>query len=284
MTSAHHRCVTEIKTLRAETFRDFTANDGFEQLSGFQSRIARGAVPYVDLSLMCPYGQRFQTKLKLKGRNLHSSGEFKMVEISGPPTYQDWDACYELLITGLVGFKVFDLGNLLGYHVRVREFDSALPRNAVWSRTAEDDRFWKKELEDPALLILARTKGIGSVLGLDSADLGRGTKCPPPPGDPPTHQEKKQPRLRIHNVTHGKFFTTRKGVILCNGFNSGKCMGSRLGCPSGSGEAHACNMCLSSTHAGHECSLTPRCPTRQAWWQGAKGKGKGKKGGGKAQY
>eukprot|EP00972_Heterocapsa_arctica_P094000 13863861-Heterocapsa_arctica.AAC.1 len=50
------------------------------------------------------------------------------------------------------------------------EFDPARPWNAVWRRAIEDDRFWKKEFEDPALLILTKAKGINSALGLDSAD------------------------------------------------------------------------------------------------------------------
>lgn len=184
-----------------------------EQLSGLYSRITRGAVPYVDFSLWCPYGQRFQKKLRLKGLNLHASGEFKLVEISGPPTYQDWVACYELLITGLIGFNVVDLGHLLGYQTKVREyfekygssmwiliyqaenrmrleqmerlhrtlhlertkaeefgvpsfvdFDIKRPWNAVWRRAIEDDKFWKKELEDPALMILTKARPIDHAL------------------------------------------------------------------------------------------------------------------------
>ena len=93
-----------------------------EQLSCLFAKLESKCAPYTDFAIFCPFGQRFQKRLKMRGLTLHAGGEFKPLEIYGPSTFQEWDSCYELLITGLVGFKAVELGNLLEYQSVIKGF------------------------------------------------------------------------------------------------------------------------------------------------------------------
>ena len=126
-------------------------------------------------------------------------------------------------------------------------FDPKRPWNYVWSKILTDDKWWEKEFEKPALVILTTKAHVGDALGSE-APIGR--QVPPgtplgldhthqghfetatgdPPGHrgghrqtegpPSPHKEPRQTRARHHNVTNGVHTTSCSGVRLCHDFNS----------------------------------------------------------------
>ena len=182
-------------------------------------------------------------------------------------------------------------------------------------KIVQEDKWWEKQLEKPALLIAATHAQVNDTLGGD-APIGNGGHARSPLGLDTQHVQmgqgytghagvgnrgtggqgggqervvrpkpRAQPKPRSHNVVDGAHTMSRTGVPLCEWFNSAE------GCsPAVSGQwcpqqysLHLCNRCLSGTHAVGQCGLTeptgpPRGPTPRG--QG-KGKGKGKKGKGK---
>jgi hypothetical protein len=144
--------------------------------------------------------------------------------------------------------------------------------------------FWKRELEDPAMLILTRTlKGqseavsgevpvaasaSGHIANVTSLH-GLGAKHGSAKQDQasPKKRARLPPGQRAYNVDErGHNLTNRRGTKLCNKSQSGECSGTS--CPINPEWAHQCARCLEVGHGAKDC-------TREA--QG-KGKGKGKKG------
>ena len=177
-------------------------------------------------------------------------------------------------------------------------FDAAFPWRWVWSEALLDMRFWKDQLEDPALFVMTKTRtpgtfidGDASISGQnasrrDGGDLHHGGPPAPPPRatiqdrDPPKRKERK-PDDRA-SISDGKYVTSKAGVTLCRGYNEGTCHGvDRQGrCRANSSRAHQCWFCL-SPHPGSSCSLSSAPSSvplsKYQKKQAAKGKGKGKK-------
>ena len=54
-------------------------------------------------------------KLKLHGNTFASDGTLMPIEVSGPPSYENWLASYLCLHTALISWQVVDLGRVDGY-------------------------------------------------------------------------------------------------------------------------------------------------------------------------
>ena len=85
----------------------------------------------------------------------------------------------------------------------------------------------------------------------------------------------------VHNVKDGRYVTSRRGIPLCSGFQTGACGEHLQGrCPVDRSHGHQCNRCLSDQHGGDTgaCSKTaPATPyTSEGASFGGHGKGKGK--------
>ena len=154
-----------------------------------------------------------------------------------------------------------------------------------------DVKFWRFELEEPALLLLSSIKKMPHLLegdamiqqfststsggGAGSNTTITGTLEAPDfraqnQKDPlkRKRQDDKQHKYQ-HNVSAGLYKTNRSGKTLCEDFNGGSCeaaFGDHQ-CPRRPHQVHQCNKCLATNHSGNTCQKTP------------KGKGKGKKGG-----
>ena len=68
-----------------------------EQLSGMHELYKSKSAPYVDLAVWGPFSHRLATCIKLSGMVIAADGQLKLTELSGPPTFEDWE----------MGFKVF---------------------------------------------------------------------------------------------------------------------------------------------------------------------------------
>ena len=159
-------------------------------------------------------------------------------------------------------------------------FDQKRPWNFCFRALVEDDRFWRKEVEQPALLILAHARSMGSALGGD-APVGAGSSGSTgvggdiPGGDPFNPRKRKMNHLRVHELgENGRLLKNRGGKKLCEAWQDGSCqVGQKGKCPRNPGLVHQCAICLSQDHGAKFCSANPAKALKKG-----KGKGKGKKG------
>ena len=180
---------------------------------------------------------------------------------------------------------------------RDHPYDPDRPWNLIWQMAADDADFWKYEFEDPALLVLAKTASLASMLGSDAraagglgqaSPAGHGPAQEPAPkrgppssaGAPPPPPKKPRGNSQgelVHQVQNGKFVTNRSGVKLCQAFQTGQCEQTRRNnmCPKGTGEVHQCEHCLGTGHGSahpRPCTKAPQPP------KSSKGGSKGKAG------
>ena len=198
-------------------------------------------------------------------------------------------------------------------------FDPARPWDCVF-RTIVDEsmqaKWWLRQLERPAMMMVCSSTTIGQVLGGD-APIGHTVPHDSPPGVDAHHitimpdisgagavshgawavpgakasaKPKAAPGREHRMDPTGQYYThSRRGVKLCEAFNGLGC-GATLSnemCPNGNG-LHLCCRCL-QPHSISQCpssaASVPGWAARQAAkGQGkGKGKGKGKSGKGKGQ-
>jgi hypothetical protein len=174
-----------------------------------------------------------------------------------------------------------------GYH----SFDPKHPWDWVFRTTADDAKFWRRELEDSALLIKTRVEKISASIDHD-APLGRGFAAAP--GNPQGHSDGaprkiykgagkggggggggrvREDRPRQHSVgSDGMLTSNRRGVPLCAAFQTGACTSNDAAgrCTANPNRAHQCAKCLGIGHGAQVCPHTAAVEPRA--------KGKGKKG------
>ena len=164
------------------------------------------------------------------------------------------------------------------------------PWDHVWRLLCSEQSFWKEEVEEPALLVLARTGKLHEMLDNDApiaTSTGARGSSPtkrqgtPHAGTPPPSKRQQQQLARQHNIgADGMHTTNRRGVRLCHGWNAGTCTASDSNgrCSSNKQYAHQCAKCLSIEHGANSCSKEVNTPKPVSK---GKGKGRGRKGGGR---
>ena len=143
-----------------------------------------------------------------------------------------------------------------GFH---HEFDPANPWEWVWKNLPGDRDFWHRELEEPALLVLAKTMPAGAALDHD-APVGR----PATTGDrqPPAKKQRrngkdKSERTKAYRIDDktGLWSHNRAEVELCRNFQKGDCMetvGNGI-CGKNPNARHQCGKCLELGHSALTC-------------------------------
>ena len=159
------------------------------------------------------------------------------------------------------------------------DFDTNSPWEWVWNALIEDLRFWHSELEEPALLVLAKSTKMEKQLGDDApVDAPKPTPSDNRPGPGGGGNKRKQQAFREHRLGDDGFLThNRRGAALCGAFQVGKCLErDRWGNCSKDGQSkHQCSK--SEDHGSAVCpSSGPKAPRT---FKGKGGGGGGKKGG-----
>ena len=190
-------------------------------------------------------------------------------------------------------------------------WDENRPWNLVWQRATADTEWWKQEVEDPAMMVLAKISSLNAVLDTDALAAGRpggppagplaaaaaavgkrpvvvpagGGQTPPPP-TPPVPPQKRRRAERgdgtgrmVHAVADGHYTANRSGVRLCGKFQRGECQqagGDNL-CPSGDGSIHQCSRCLMAGHGAFFSKGVKKECTAAPKPPREKGEGKGKR-------
>ena len=186
-------------------------------------------------------------------------------------------------------------------------FDPASPWKWVWSEAATgEDKFWKKEFEDPSVLVVTHTKSVLANLQGDAQLAGDrnvndtdmlhtappampGIQAPPssrPVHTPPQREDrepkrpKKADRTADDNLavfSDGKYSCNKKGLDLCHGYNGGdgscRSTNGQGRCSKNTDRVHQCHICLQA----HPASQCPKAGGGgEAKKRGKKGKGKGR--------
>ena len=189
-------------------------------------------------------------------------------------------------------------------------FDPSAPWKWVWTEAATgEDKFWKKEFEDPAVLVITHTRKVETSLEGDAAISGDRNvsmtdllhNAPPimpgihaasssatRPLSNPTPREDKQPKIprkgdysmddNLAVYSNGQYTQNKKGLELCNAYKGGDCpQTTGTGrCPKNPDRVHQCCFCLQA-HPGSQCPKKKKGGGKQKN-QKKGGKGKGNKG------
>lgn len=172
----------------------------------------------------------------------------------------------------------------------VHPFNTAVPWEWVFNQAANNDKFWRKELEDKALLVVAKISGAEEGVEGDAPTSG----APPlkqvqhlahPPQPASDRQTKRQKTGgRAHKVGDDGLLThNRAGTRLCAAYQRGECPESghryNTACPRDRSLRHQCAKCLQPGHGASSCTgQAAGEPSRK------KGSGKGAKGKGAKSY
>ena len=173
----------------------------------------------------------------------------------------------------------------------IHPFNPSQPWDWVWDQANNASSFWRRELEEPCLLVTSKAAPLQSMLDGDAnIQLDRGNQQRLKrnfEGQQNTRSIMVQAE-RMHQVKDGIYECNRRGTPLCPGWQDGTCTSTIAGARCGRdwSQAHQCSRCLSADHGKDQCNSkgdpkAPFSPSRKGAWGGTKGGGKGKKGKGK---
>ena len=164
------------------------------------------------------------------------------------------------------------------------------PWEYVFRQLPVEFAFWKRELEDPALLILARAP-VAAITSEAPVAKTRDQHITQVAGDvwlyglgrqdlPSKRQRVEIPSLaRVYEYDdQGHNKCNRRGVQLCAAFQTGSCSSP---CPQQL--AHQCKICLYPTHGAKDCPKAGMSVPQQAGHTAEKEKGKKQKGRGQGK-
>ena len=167
-------------------------------------------------------------------------------------------------------------------------FNPEQPWDWVWEQAVNSTAFWRRELEEPCLIVTSKAAPLQSMIDGD-VNVQTDRQYPGQQrGLKRSFEGQQQARSaltqveKVHNVKDGVFESNRCGTPLCPGWQTGTCTESISGsrCAKDWSYAHQCSRCLSSEHGRDQCPSTsdPK-PASQPPKGGGKSKGKFKGGG-----
>ena len=166
-------------------------------------------------------------------------------------------------------------------------FDPAKPWEWSLRAVVDDNNYWRRELEEPAILVLARAAKMATMVDGDApvANSHSAAAASVPAAPMASGGSSSRPKAgartrppKVHVVdSQGHFTQNRRGFKLCAAFQQNQCeaAGPYNKCPRDSSAVHQCGKCLSPGHGQASCpNAAGREPPPHR-----KGKGKGKAGG-----
>ena len=156
-------------------------------------------------------------------------------------------------------------------------FEIKRPWNYTFQKGLDDDKWWKREFTDPAILFLTRTANLQAFIGGDapisSASRSFGESIPqtiPAPSPAVVPRQPKQPKhpvapglpairqelkAKASKGADGLYILNNGGKRLCGAFQTGACGTVQQGrCPADGVSVHQCNRCLHNSHGGNICT------------------------------
>ena len=149
------------------------------------------------------------------------------------------------------------------------EFDPKRPWEQAFRRLVDDVKFWRRELEEPALLIKTSAGRLHDSLS-DDAEISRGRQQQQASkkrnlddnqsdkSRAPWQKEKKRNKREASDRAHkvgasGMFTHNRNDKPLCEDYQGGQCSGKELQCPKDPNKMHQCAKCLLQGHGASSC-------------------------------
>lgn len=86
-----------------------------EQISAVYSLLKDKAIPYCDLAVFGPHGQRALRNVRLTGMTIGPDGRLIKLEMKGPATPEAWCQCMEVVSTVLIGLDAVMLPSIARY-------------------------------------------------------------------------------------------------------------------------------------------------------------------------
>ena len=166
-------------------------------------------------------------------------------------------------------------------------FDAAKPWDWVFREAAGDSQFWRKELEENALLVLAKIAKPADAVEGDAPtsqhpQAKRARDFEVAPAGPPSRAPRRGFERQHRQTAEGLMTHNRRGLGLCQPFQRGECgaSGPNAVCPRDQSLRHQCARCLQLGHGLHQCTSNVSLQDNTRKGKGGKGggKGKGKKG------
>jgi len=114
------------------------ATPSIYQLTAVDELVRHLKVPYVDFSIFVPNAMRHMKRNKLAGSVMGSDGRLQPIELHGPPNYDTWEKCYEVLATALLMTRAVSLSALGRYRDLIKSF-AARYGPSVWHLTYQAD-------------------------------------------------------------------------------------------------------------------------------------------------
>jgi hypothetical protein len=180
------------------------------------------------------------------------------------------------------GASLVAAGAPTGKHV----FNPEQPWDWCLRQVTADTDFWRHEMEEPAIIVLAKAGSLAAMVGgdapvssLSSASSGLG---PQQHGAASRHDRKATKAGSRSGQGHhvdgsGQYSANRRGTRLCSDFQAGACQQEVKGrCPRDSSFSHNCAKCLSSGHGAKACNAGSSAEGRREGKGKGNGKGKGK--------
>ena len=93
------------------------------QLTGlhFIVKIAKLA-PYVDFAVWGPHQVRTMRKLTFSGLILATDGSLHNAEVSGPASFDQWDACFQVFIAACVMLQICTITSITRYRDLIKSY------------------------------------------------------------------------------------------------------------------------------------------------------------------
>ena len=102
-----------------------------EQLTALHAVVGSGAPPYVDLAVWGPHQYRLLKKLKLRGMQILPNGEFQVVEMAGPGSFEQWESCFRVFRAAAVMLGILTPARCDAYLNMLKKYHSRYG-STVW--------------------------------------------------------------------------------------------------------------------------------------------------------
>jgi len=179
------------------------------------------------------------------------------------------------------GLKAYEMAKANG---GTTDYDPARPWEWAIKALIADQAFWHKQVEEPALLVLAEVSQLANNLGGDAPVSGPDKPLPWMRGaakqaDRAATEPKPRKRefQKVHNVNSDGLLThNRRGTPLCMDYQKGECSNKpgTIMCPKDRSNVHQCAKCLHERHGAHRCNNEALSEPSSKRAKGGKGKGK----------
>ena len=169
-------------------------------------------------------------------------------------------------------------------------FNPQMPWDYIYGVADNQDRFWKKEAENPAIKIMVNPSALSQFIESDARIAGSSSQhvpsqhaergLPSGGGDKEPGNKRKQNNKKVTQpkaapkkkqrttrgggnsakIENGCYVTNKTGAKLCRDFQNGKCSGSGP-CKNNPAFKHQCSKCLDNRHGAFQpkaCKAVPK--------------------------